>query len=81
MVRSKGFSAMADIVPDGISVAFSFDIETEDQAQPGEDLLSSERGLTWRSSACLKPGKPQIVGATQQSQEAVLLILTAHMED
>jgi len=56
-------------------------VTTEDQDQPGEDFASYERELTWKSSVCLKPGKPQIVGATQEGQEATFLILTASVED
>lgn len=81
VLRTRSFAAAAEIVRDGIAVDFSYSMTSDDEAQPGEDVASSERTLSWNSSACLKPGRPQIVGATQEGQQAVFLILTANVED
>jgi len=72
------FNAVAEIQPERkISVTLEFEHRSREQGDVDSALV--ER--SWSTHVCLKPGKPTIVGATQDKNTAAFLIITANIKE
>ena len=76
------FTAVAEIQPDGkMAVELEFEHSSREQgdvdAVIGPPLVKRD----WSTSVCLEPGKPTLVGATQDTKIAAFLIITANIKE
>jgi hypothetical protein len=73
------FSVSAAVVSEtAVSVEFRFTHARFTQKTQAPDVPPETDSWEWSGSVILEPGKPQIVAATQDSETAVFLLLTAH---
>ncbi|MFH1718632.1 MAG: hypothetical protein ABIF19_14855 [Planctomycetota bacterium] len=77
----RQFNARAFIRPNGmILVGFAFDQNTYRQTADDDEAPENTVTRRWSGEAYLDPGQPAIVGATQDEETAVLLILCADVK-
>lgn len=77
---SRRLSAWGLIRPNGmILMDFTFEEITYRQA-PDDQTPGDTVSRQWSGTACLEPGQPAIVGATQDEETAVFLVLCADVK-
>ena len=76
------FDATAFIGADGgILVDFQFSQSTYRNVPPGDEAHANTVNRQWSGTAYLKAGEPAIVGAAQNEETAVFLVLCADIKD
>ncbi len=79
---NKSFQATANILaPNRISVAFGFTENAMDKASAKDGMPPNTVNWQWLGTVCLEMGKASIVGATQDEEKAVFLVLCADIRD
>ena len=79
---SKTFRASVNIiVPNRISVNFSFNENSMEKVSAKDAIPPNTVDWQWSSTVFLERGKASIVGATQDEEKAVFLILCADIRD
>lgn len=79
---SKSFLASVNILaPNRIFVNFGFSENTMDKASAKDGMPPNTVDWQWSGTICLERGKASIVGATQDEEKAVFLILCADIRD
>jgi len=74
-------STVAYIQPDGkISVTLEFE-HTAIEVSDGKVDIGTIVERNWSTRICLEPGKPTLVGATQDKNTAAFLIITANIKE
>lgn len=76
------FSAVAYIQPEGkISVTLDFKHSSREQSDVDSDIAPPFVERSWSTRVYLEPGKPTLVGATQDKKTAAFLIITANIKE
>ena len=79
---AKSFQATANILaPNRILVYFGFSENKMDKTSPKDGTPPNTVDWQWTGTVCLERGKASIVGATQDEEKAVFLILCADVRD
>ncbi len=79
---SKTFQASANIIaPNRIFVSFGYDENAMDKVPAKDGTPPNTVNWQWSGTVCLERGKASIVGATQDEEKAVFLILCADIRD
>ena len=79
---SKSLRASASILaPNRILVSFSFTGNSIDRVSAKDGTPPNTEDWQWSGMVCLNRGKASIVGATQDEEKAVFLILCADVRD
>ena len=75
------FTAMAHIRTERkISVTLVFEHSGREQSDVDSDIAPTFAERSWSTHVCLEPGKPTLVGATQDNKIATFLIMTANIK-
>ena len=79
----KRFSVVTSAAPEGASstaILVQYSLEESQPVEKGRasDAPSDRATWDWSGSVLLQPGRPEIVAASQDVEQAVFLILTAH---
>jgi len=78
---SRQLSTWALIRPNGmILLDFTFEQNTYRQAPADDEKPENTISRQWSGTACLEPGEPTIVAATQDDETAVFLVLCADVK-
>lgn len=78
---SKRIKTGASIGPNGrILVGFTFDENTYREITTDDETPDNTISRQWSGTAYLEPGEPAIVGATQDEETAVFLVLCADIQ-
>jgi len=78
----KSFQATVNILaPNRISVNFGFSENKIEKTSPNDGTPPNTVDWQWTGTVCLEMGKASIVGATQDEEKAVFLILCADIRD
>ena len=73
-------TAQAAVIPGGkISMSLEFKHGSLDEDEENSDALPVITNRDWSCRIVLKPGKPTLVGATQDEETAVFLLVTANI--
>jgi hypothetical protein len=79
---SKTFQASANIIaPNRIFVSYSYSENALDKVLTKDSMQPNTVDWQWSGMVCLEMGKSSIVGATQDEEKAVFLILCADIRD
>ena len=74
------FTAVAEIRQEKVFTELEFEFSDVVKDEKKADAIPQIVERNWTSTICLKPGRPAIVGATQDKNTAVFLIVTANFE-
>ena len=64
-----------------ISVTLVFEHSGREQSDVDSDIAPTFAESSWSTHVCLEPGKPTLVGATQDNKIATFLIMTANIKE
>ena len=73
------FTAIAEIRKEKVFAELEFEYSGIVKADKNTDALPQIAERNWTSTVCLKPGEPNIVGATQDKESTAFLIVTANI--